>query len=172
MQQIIKQTWHLAASIICVFLRLLYGILGMELTAQAAASFLQFAKFCIIGVSNTVVSYVVYTASLLLFQHLDMFQAYDYLAAQGIAFVLSVLWSYFWNSRTVFVARETGRKSVWKTLLKTYITYSVTGLFLNAALLYLWVQVLHISEFIAPLLNIPFSVPINFILNKCWAFKE
>ncbi len=70
------------------------------------------------------------------------------------------------------MARETGRKSVWKTLLKTYITYSVTGLFLNAALLYLWVQVLHISEFIAPLLNIPFSVPINFILNKCWAFKE
>ena len=36
----------------------------------------------------------------------------------------------------------------------------------------LWVQVFHISEFIAPIINLLVSVPLNFIINKFWAFRE
>ena len=95
----------------------------------------------------------------------------DYLAAQGVAFVLSVLWSFYWNQKTVFVLKEGQQRSMWKALLKTYVSYSFTGLFLCTALLVLWVQVLHISEFVAPLINLVVSVPVNFLINKFWAFK-
>jgi len=39
-------------------------------------------------------------------------------------------------------------------------------------LLIFWVKVLHISEFIAPILNLLISVPLNFVINKYWAFKS
>ena len=93
------------------------------------------------------------------------------MAAQVIAFVLSVAWSFYWNNKMVFVKEEGQQRSIWKSLMKTYISYSFTGLFLNSILLVLWVQVLHISEFIAPIINLVISVPVNFLINKFWAFK-
>jgi len=88
-----------------------------------------------------------------------------------IAFILSVLWSFYWNNKMVFVKEEGQQRNLWKALIKTYISYSFTGLFLNSALLVLWVDVLHISEFVAPIVNLLISVPLNFIINKFWAFK-
>lgn len=93
------------------------------------------------------------------------------LVSQGIAFVLSVLWSFYWNNKVVF-ADGGGERNLWKALAKTYVSYSFTGLFLNSILLVLWVQVFHISEFIAPVINLLISVPLNFLMNKLWAFKE
>lgn len=91
--------------------------------------------------------------------------------AQIIAFLLSVLWSFYWNNKKVFLPEEGKERSIWKALLKTYISYSFTGLFLNSILLILWVDVLEISEFVAPVFNLLISVPLNFIINKFWAFK-
>ena len=89
-----------------------------------------------------------------------------------IQFVLSVLWSFYWNNKKVFVLQEGEKRSMWQALLKTYISYSFTGLFLNSALLVLWIRVLGISEFIAPIINLLVSVPLNFIINKFWAFRK
>ena len=136
---------------------------------------IQFIKFGIVGFSNTVISYVLYTGGLLLFRKLRIFGSIDYLAAQLIAFVISVLWSFYWNNRYVFKVEEGGRgekRSLWKSLLKTYISYSFTGLFLSSLLLVLWVQILHISEFAAPVINLVITVPLNFIINRQWAFKQ
>ncbi len=36
----------------------------------------------------------------------------------------------------------------------------------------LWVDMLHISEFLAPVINLLFNVPVNFLINKFWAFKK
>ena len=63
---------------------------------------LQFVEFCIVGISNTVISYVIYSISLLFFRSLHLFEKYDYLIAQILMFVLSVAWSFFWNNRLVF----------------------------------------------------------------------
>ena len=97
---------------------------------------------------------------------------YDYLIAQIAAFVISVLWSFYWNSKMVFILEEGKERSVWKALIKTFIAYSFTGLFLNSILWLLWVRVFSISEFIAPLINLVVSVPLNFIINKFWAFRQ
>ena len=132
---------------------------------------MQFVRFGIVGVSNTLISYVIYTASLLVFQRLEIFQGTDYVIAQVISFVLSVLWSFYWNNKKVFVKQEGEERSVIKSLLKTYVTYSFTGLFLSSALLVVWVEYMGISEFLAPLLNLIITVPLNFVINKFWAFK-
>ncbi len=134
-------------------------------------SIVQFIKFGIVGVSNTLISYILYVAVLLLLKQANILQNVNYLVAQFVAFVLSVLWSFYWNNRMVFVLEENQTRNIWKALLKTYISYSFTGIFLNSALLVLWVQVFHISEFIAPIINLLVSVPLNFIINKFWAFR-
>lgn len=134
-------------------------------------SIIQFIKFGIVGLSNTIISYVIYAGGLMLFKKFDILPEYNYLLAQIIAFLLSVLWSFYWNNKKVFVPEEGKERSLWKALLKTYISYSFTGLFLNSILLILWVDILGISEFVAPVFNLLISVPLNFIINKFWAFK-
>lgn len=164
--------WNLIESIALWCLRLLFSILHKELTAETEEAFLQFVKFGLVGVSNTVVSYSVYAVSLLLLKSAGLWADYDYLIATGIGFVLSVLWSFFWNNKFVFTVEEGEHRSMFKALLKTYVSYSFTGLFLNSILMVLWVQMLGISEFLAPIINLLVSVPINFLINKFWAFKK
>ena len=166
-----EKLWNLIEMIAHAVLGWLFKLLHKELTEEAFTSFMQFVKFGIVGVSNTVISYVLYAGSLFVFQKLGIFPKGDYLLAQVIAFVLSVLWSFYWNNKMVFVLKEGETRSIWKSLLKTYVSYSFTGLFLNSILLILWVQVCHVSEFIAPIINLLISVPLNFIINKFWAFR-
>ena len=123
---------------------------------------MQFVKFALIGVTNTLISYFIYLVCLLLFQKHSIFIKTDYLIAQLIAFALSVLWSFYWNNKFVFVVEKDGKRSWWRSLFKTYISYSFTGLLLNGVLLVLWVQVFEISEFIAPIINLFISVPLEF----------
>jgi len=159
-------------SICFTVLSYIYKLLGKELTEEKFKSFYEFIKFGIVGVSNTLISYIIYSVSLLIFRSLNIFQGIDYLIAQVLQFILSVLWSYYWNNRFVFKLENGEKRSLWKSLLKTYITYSFTGLFLNTILLYLWVDILGINEFIAPIINLLVSVPLNFINNKLWVFKS
>ena len=149
----------------------LIKVFRLKLSEEAIESFMQFVKFGIVGLSNTVISYVIYLVSLLLFQKVNLFPKVDYLISQVIAFILSVLWSFYWNRRFVFEA-DNEEVSWIKALIKTYISYAFTGLFLNSVLSILWVDVLHISKLIAPIINLLVSVPLNFILNKFWAFKK
>ena len=76
-----------------------------------------------------------------------------------------------WNNRIVFTLQDGEKRSILKTFVKTFVSYSFTGLILNSALLILWVRILHISEFVAPIINLLVSVPLNFLINKFWAFK-
>lgn len=131
----------------------------------------QFIRFGIVGVSNTVISYLLYSGSLLFFQRNNLFASFDYVVAQVIAFILSVLWAFYWNQKKVFTMKEGESRSVWKSLLKTYVSYGFTGLLLSTFLLYIWIDVLGISDFIAPLINLLITVPLNFIINKFWAFR-
>ena len=57
-------------------------------------------------------------------------------------------------------------------LFKTYVSYGFTGLILNNILSVLWVSVLHISKMLAPIINLVISIPINFFMNKLWAFGK
>lgn len=164
--------WGMIDRIIHVILSKIYNLIGKDLTDEKYESFLQFIKFGIVGLSNTAISYIIYIISLFSFKKIQIFSNVDYIISSVIAFILSVLWSFYWNSRMVFKLKEGEKRSVWKALLKTYVSYSFTGLFLNNILLLLWVQICHVSEWIAPIINLIVSVPINFLINKFWAFRK
>ena len=119
--------------------------------------------------TNTVISYVLNVLVLLALKPLNV--SWDFIAGNMVAFILSVLWSFYWNNRFVFTVQEGQHRSIWRALLKTYVAYGFTGIILNNILSWLWINVLDISKFIAPLINLIISVPVNFIINKMWAFK-
>lgn len=130
----------------------------------------QFLKFGLVGLTNSVISYTINVLSLLALKPLKW--NHDYIVANVLAFGLSVLWSYNLNSRLVFKEEEGEVRSKGKTLLKTYASYAFSGIVLNNLLGTLWIQVIGISKFISPLINLIITVPTNFILNKFWAYAN
>ena len=124
----------------------------------------QFFKFGLVGLSNTIISYVSYAVL--------VFIGTNYLISNIFAFIISVLNSYHWNKKYVFKTNIDAKNSEIKTLLKVFVSYSFTGLVLNSLLLLIWVDQFKISEYIAPVINLVITIPINFLLNKIWAFRN
>ena len=62
----------------------------------------QFIRFGLVGVSNTVIGYIIYALSLKGLRLFNIFPSCDIYIAQFIMFVLSVAWSFYWNNRFVF----------------------------------------------------------------------
>lgn len=98
--------------------------------------------------------------------------SWDFVVANVASFLLSVLWSFFWNNKFVFKTENNEKRSVAKTLLKTYVAYGFTGIVLNNILGFVWISCLGISKYIAPIFNLFISVPLNFFINKFWTFKN
>jgi putative flippase GtrA len=120
----------------------------------------QFTKFGIVGLSNTLISLCIYYIFILINKDL-------YLVGNSIGFVVSVINSYYWNNRFVFKSED--RNHI-KALSKTFLSYGITFV-IGTVLLIIIVQVLVIPETIAPLFILIITVPLNFVLNKFWAFK-
>ena len=144
-------------------------ILKRDIGGQTLENLTQFVMFGIVGVSNTIISYVINVLVLIVLHPFGF--TWDYVAGNIVAFLLSVLWSFFWNDRMVFTQTEGQHRSLWKTLLKAYVAYGFTGIVLNNIMSWIWITVFSISKYIAPLLNLIISVPLNFIINKLWTFK-
>ena len=87
---------------------------------------MQFVKFGIVGVSNMMISYFLYAGTLLILQMACLLPKTDYLFAQIVAFILSVLWAFYWDNKMVFAASMDTERIWWKALIKTYISYSCT----------------------------------------------
>jgi len=119
----------------------------------------QFVKFCIIGFSNTFIQLGIYYL-------LIYFDVY-YLLANIIAFVFSVLNSYFWNRKFTFTKSTTTAF----TIVRLYTSYGLTTL-LGTGLLYFFVDIAGLSKFISPIINICIITAINFFLNKYFIFRD
>lgn len=144
-------------------------VLHLSVLNKNWEGFMQFVKFGIIGLSNTVISYILNVTVLLILSPFSV--SWDFFAGNMVGFLLSVLWSFYWNNRFVFTMQEGQQRSVWKALLKTYLAYGFTGIILNNILSWLWITKFGISKFIAPVINLIVSIPLNFIINKLWAFR-
>lgn len=151
-------------------------------------SVIQLIKFGLVGVSNTLVSYVIYA---LMYTLTD-----NYVLANIVGWAISVLNAYVWQNLFVFKEEEGKEKRVWwKVLLKTYMAYGFTGLILSNVLLWLWLDVIGIGTYlgsvvawldnigisitaekfagyIAPFLNMFITIPTNFLVNKFWAYRQ
>ena len=125
----------------------------------------QFVKFSIVGVINTLIDLGVYYFCLYVL-------SFHYQLATFFGFIVSVTNAYLLNG--FFVFADGGKKSFsenLKTYAKTVAGYASTYL-LSVFLMWLWVDVLLIPEGIAPLLRLVVTVPLNFVINKFWTFKK
>lgn len=148
----------------------------------------QFIKFCLVGASNTLISIVIYS--------IIVYVGGNYVLANLTGFVISVLNAYYWSSRYVFKEDENAEKRVWwKVLLKTYAAYS-WGFVVSTLLLIFWVDVVNISGYMNPIadycakqgwdrmdanmlaklsasfINLLVTIPMNYVINKYWAYKQ
>lgn len=161
MQKLLETTWKYIEIILKT---ILIRILKLRLPENKWDEFMQFIQFGIVGLSNTFISYFSY----LIFYKLRC----HYLIASVLSFVVSVTNSFYWNNKYVFKEDDKGERSIIKTYIKTFVAYSSTGLILSNILLFIWVQIFRISEVIAPLINLLVTIPVNFIINKYWAFRN
>jgi len=119
----------------------------------------QFIKFGIVGLSNTFISLAIYYI-------LIHFKVY-YIVENSIAFAVSVLNAYYWNNKFVFKKSSEGNS---KPMIKTFMSYGTTFI-LSTILLGIMVGHLNISEVIAPIIILIITIPLNFLMNKFWAFR-
>ncbi len=166
MKQIMIQTLQTHLYRLCQ--RLTRFLCGHE-DLQKTETLFQFAKFGLVGITNTLLSYVLNIAVLYLLEPFAL--SWDYIAGNVVAFVLSVLWSFYWNRRFVFQKEKTTLRTELLMLLKTYAAYALTGILLNNLLSWLWIEHFGISKYVAPLINLVISVPLNFVINKFWTFS-
>lgn len=124
---------------------------------------MQFIKFCIVGLSNTFIGYLVYTVCVYLGMH--------YLLANLVGFLVSVVNAFYWSNKYVFAKGNGEYRNLFWSFIKTILAYASTGIVLNSILLWLLIDQWHLSEYLAPLLILMVTVPTNFIMNKYWSFK-
>ncbi len=130
----------------------------------------QFLKFCVVGMSNTIIAYLINMSILWLIKSFGWH--YDYMFANSMAFIISVLWSYFWNNGYVFKIKDGEQRNSKEIIMKTYILYGFTGIVLNSFLLWIWVDLLGVSKIIAPWLNPAFSVSFTYVMSKLWIYRS
>lgn len=165
-----KTIYGFIEKIYMFFVELLFKIIKKDLTDKKRQTFKEFLQFGLVGVSNTIISYLLYVVTLLLVSKSGV--KFDYIIANIVSWLLSVLWSFYWNNKFVFKKEEGEKRNIWAALFKTYVSYGFTGLILNNILSVLWVSVIHISKMLAPIINLVISIPINFFMNKLWAFGK
>lgn len=125
----------------------------------------QFVKFGVVGLSNTLISLLVYE---LLVHGLGC----HYLLANAIGLMVSVINAYYWNNRYVF---GSGQKRTFAGHVRMYLRSLAAygGAFvLDSLLLMFWVEVVGLGEAIAPVLNLCITIPLNFLVNKYWTFRR
>ena len=123
--------------------------------------FQQFIKFGIVGISNVVICLLVY--------YVGIYFGLHYNLAYAIGFVVSVINAFYWNNKYVFKNKqETNTK---KAFVKVFMSYGASFL-LSIAIMSFLVEIIGVPSFIAPILKMIVTIPINFVLNKVWAFKD
>lgn len=155
-----EKLWTLAEDIMQF---VLVKILHIKITDKNWDKLCQFIKFGMVGISNTLISYIVYILLVTIDVH--------YLAASFFGFLVSVINAFYWNNKYVFKVSNYEKRIWWHSFLKTFMSYAGTGLILNNILLILWIDVFKLNEALGPLINLFITIPLNFVLNKYWAFK-
>ncbi len=124
----------------------------------------QFIKFCLVGISNTLISWAFYYLFLWIDERL-------YMVGGVVGGIVSIANAFFWNDRFVFKNTDNHWKSRLKRLGKTYISYGGTTI-LGMAILWMEVNLFRMNKAILPILNLAITIPLNFVINKLWTFNN
>jgi len=114
-------------------------------------------RFGIVGVSNTGIGFGAFWS---------LHRVAGAAPAQGIAYTLGTLWSYYWNRRFTFqsqakVASEASR----------FFTLQIGFMLLSSLLLGLLVDRAHLASWPCWLAVSALCTVLNFVASRYWAFK-
>jgi putative flippase GtrA len=119
----------------------------------------QFVKFGIVGISNTLLTFVVYTILLKVF---DVW----YLAASAIGFAAGATNGFLLNRRWTF------REHVGDSLTPVrWAVVQTSGLAINEGLLFLFVSAWQIDKLLAQAMATVFVTVTTFFANRSWTFR-
>jgi putative flippase GtrA len=127
--------------------------------AFGAPLIVQFVKFGTVGVSNTLLTFVVYTVLLKVF-------GVWYLAASAIGFLTGAVNGFLWNRRWTF------KEHVGDAL--TPIRWGVVqgcGLGLNVGILYLLVDGARVDKLVSQAVATAVVTVLTFLANRAWTFR-
>jgi putative flippase GtrA len=134
------------------------SVAAAALRARAPVA-VQFIKFGIVGISNTLLTFVVYT---ILLKGFDVW----YLAASAIGFAVGATNGFLLNRRWTF------REHVGDAL--TPVRWGVvqtTGLAINEGLLFLFVNEWGVDKLLAQAMATVFVTVTTFFANRAWTFR-
>jgi putative flippase GtrA len=120
---------------------------------------LQFVKFGIVGVSNTLISFAVYTLLLKAF-------GVWYVAASGIGFAVGAINGFLWNRAWTF----RGHVGDALTPVRWFAVQSC-GLLVNLGLVYLFVDGFGLGKLTGQAVTIAIVTVLTFFVNRAWTFK-
>ncbi len=138
--------------------RKLHISVARALRRVSAPVLIQFVKFGIVGVSNTVLTLLVYTVLLKL--------GVWYLAASAIGFIVGATNGFLLNRRWTF------REHVGDAL--TPIRWGIVqgcGLGVDEGLLYLFVHDAHVDKLLAQVFATAVVTVTTFFVNRAWTFR-
>lgn len=120
---------------------------------------LQFAKFGVVGVSNTLIFFLVYT---LLWKVFGVW----YVAASGIGFAVGAVNGFLWNRAWTFK----GHVGDALTPVRWFVVQS-SGLLINLGLVYLFVDGVGLGKLEGQAVTIAIVTVLTFLVNRAWTFK-
>jgi putative flippase GtrA len=120
---------------------------------------MQFVKFGIVGVSNTVLSLAVYAVLLKAF-------GVAYLAASAIAFAVGTVNGFMWNSRWTF------RDHVGDALTPVrWFVVQGFGLAANEGLVFVFVHDAGLDKLVGQVCTTAIVTVCTFVVNRAWTFR-
>lgn len=120
---------------------------------------LQFVKFGVVGVSNTLIFFLLYTLLLKVF-------GVWYVAASGIGFAVGAINGFLWNRAWTF------RGHIGDALTPVrWFVVQTSGLLVNLGLVYLFVDGVGLDELIGQAVTIVIVTLLTFTANRAWTFK-
>ncbi len=120
---------------------------------------LQFVKFGIVGISNTLIFFAVYTLLLKAF-------GVWYVAASGIGFAIGAVNGFLWNRAWTF------RGHVGDALTPVrWFVVQTSGLLLNLGLVYLFVDGVGMDKLSGQAVTIVIVTVVTFFANRAWTFR-
>jgi putative flippase GtrA len=120
---------------------------------------LQFVKFGIVGVSNTLIAFAVYTLLLKVF-------GVWYVAASGIGFAIGAVNGFLWNRAWTF----RGHVGAALTPVRWFVVQGC-GLLLDLGLVYVLVDGADQDKLVGQALTTVVVTVITFFVNRAWTFK-
>ncbi|MDN7244999.1 GtrA family protein [Planococcus shenhongbingii] len=113
----------------------------------------EFTRFIFVGVINTATYYSIYLV-------LHNIFSLPYLLAHIVGFIISLNISFFLNCYVTYRTKPTLKKYLYFPLTQ------VVNMSVSTALIFIFVEYLHLNSNIAPFAAVLFTIPITFVISS------